>query len=889
MKRAILTCILAIAIIAIPASAKYSGGTGEPNTPYQIADANDLLTLSADADDHDLSFILIADINLADHNFTESVIPYFAGNFNGNNYTISNISIFFNHHALINTGFFGGISYAVVENLNLENIDVNSTSIMTSYTGGLAGIISYSTISNCTVTGSVFSKGYYAGGLIGQSGNNNQINNCSFQGSVANHGYYNSGAGGLVGTNRSNTSSITNCFTECYVESSYRAGGIVASNYGPILNCFTIADINALTDKTVYVGGFAGKSSGKITNSGCIANIIAADTADVVGGFIGVNFFNEYNTPSGIIKNCYCQTTITGNRILQTGGFVGNNGSNGLAPTDPNQARGNCFIENCYSATTITLNDYTTNAGGFAGANFDSQITNCFWDQDIMSTQINQSIAFDVNSTIENIVALDTAQMKTQSSYTGWDFINTLSDGYHNYWFMPESDYPILSWQHCEAVLVPDLTGMTIAQAQQKLADVGLSTRLKYIPCLSIPAGQIMEYFYFDDSYALQGGFIELYISAGNPGDGSEANPYLILSPQDLEYLTTNTSLYDKSFILGRDINLDGRQYDAAIINPVASGEPNTPFAGTFDGDGYTIRNLTFNVGDRNNYAIALFSTTAEQAIIKNITLDNVTINKTSNSDATYIAALVGDNKGTVTGCNIKTIIDTEELSNIGGLCGKNSGPINNCFADTTITSSKDYVGGLIGQNYGNVNDCSTQVNINALWLAGGLIGQNNNSTIQTCYTTGNITCQESETGGLIGSQSDSDILNCYSTCTISANRSAGGIVGSANFSTIENCYFAGSASGNENIGGILGTQGRTSTITSSFFLQGSSPDNGLGDELTDGQMKTQTSFTDWDFINDNNGSDDVWFMAAGGYPKLTSHALSTDLYIDGVVNMWQQ
>ena len=44
MKRAILF-LLVIAAGSIPALAKYSGGTGEPNTPYQIATAADLLLL----------------------------------------------------------------------------------------------------------------------------------------------------------------------------------------------------------------------------------------------------------------------------------------------------------------------------------------------------------------------------------------------------------------------------------------------------------------------------------------------------------------------------------------------------------------------------------------------------------------------------------------------------------------------------------------------------------------------------------------------------------------------------------------------------------------------------------------------------------------------------
>ena len=43
----------------------YSGGTGEPNTPYRIADANDLLEMAANSGDMGSYFVLVNDIDLA--------------------------------------------------------------------------------------------------------------------------------------------------------------------------------------------------------------------------------------------------------------------------------------------------------------------------------------------------------------------------------------------------------------------------------------------------------------------------------------------------------------------------------------------------------------------------------------------------------------------------------------------------------------------------------------------------------------------------------------------------------------------------------------------------------------------------------------------------------
>ena len=98
---------------------KYGGGTGEPNDPYQIATAEDLMLLGETPEDYDKHFILTADIDL-DPNlpgrkiFDKAVIapdtdpcdldlwvgggPLFTGIcfngvFDGNGHTISHLTI----------------------------------------------------------------------------------------------------------------------------------------------------------------------------------------------------------------------------------------------------------------------------------------------------------------------------------------------------------------------------------------------------------------------------------------------------------------------------------------------------------------------------------------------------------------------------------------------------------------------------------------------------------------------------------------------------------------------------------------------------------------------------------------------------------------------------
>jgi len=88
------------------AKKKYAGGTGEPNNPYHISTAEDLMLLGETPEDYDKHFKLMADIdldpNLSDGKvFTNALIAsdpiypcrlntdtLFTGSFNGNGYSI---------------------------------------------------------------------------------------------------------------------------------------------------------------------------------------------------------------------------------------------------------------------------------------------------------------------------------------------------------------------------------------------------------------------------------------------------------------------------------------------------------------------------------------------------------------------------------------------------------------------------------------------------------------------------------------------------------------------------------------------------------------------------------------------------------------------------------
>jgi len=84
----LLLLLLAICFFPLSAQAKYGGGTGEPNDPYLICDANQMNAIGADANDWDKHFKLTADIDLSGYTGTEfNTIGYYISSIDNKAFT----------------------------------------------------------------------------------------------------------------------------------------------------------------------------------------------------------------------------------------------------------------------------------------------------------------------------------------------------------------------------------------------------------------------------------------------------------------------------------------------------------------------------------------------------------------------------------------------------------------------------------------------------------------------------------------------------------------------------------------------------------------------------------------------------------------------------------
>ncbi|MBE6862417.1 MAG: hypothetical protein E7497_05915 [Ruminococcus sp.] len=198
---------------------------------------------------------------------------------------------------------------------------------------------------------------------------------------------------------------------------------------------------------------------------------------------------------------------------------------------------------------------------------------------------------------------------------------------------------------------------------------------------------------------------------------------------------TTDYGLWYGTVKLTNDIDLSGHYW-------IPIGENENYFMGTFDGQGYTISNMTIDT--EGLYYAGLFG--RNNGIIKNVNIDSscsVTGTKVSGY-IFYMGAICGENNnGTIENCsNAGDVISTDD---VGGICGHNNGTITNCYNTGDITGTDD-VGGICGDNIGTITSCYNKGDITGEYDVCGICGINNNSIngfgrIANCYNTGEVIC----------------------------------------------------------------------------------------------------------------------------------------------------
>ena len=381
-------------------------------------------------------------------------------------------------------------------------------------------------------------------------------------------------------------------------------------------------------------------------------------------------------------------------------------------------------------------------------------------------------------------------------------------------------------------------------------------------------------------------------------GKGTKDDPYQIATGSQLAYFAkkVNAEEYgekyaDTYFELTEDIDLGGKEWTPVgetVADLIMGGHEYFVFSGNFDGNGYTIKNLTIGT-ETSPYSgdvCGLFGATSgtiEDVVLENVSINYVGGNHSSGYGFRMGGALVGYSMGdivncTVIGLDMKAGSDGSyvALNSIGGLVGIQDG-------DTTVSHSrvsgkieestkKGNVGGFVGTLVKGSSakycgaDVSVEVTGNGRGIAvGGFVGIGNGTTadetlIENCYATGNITGAE-YAGGFVGNISGLNISNCYAKGDVSNSFVGASFMGtdaaSNNYyGTVKNCYATGLVSDISSSAYAFAMQDtmKRSTIQNCYYnIQNTAKNTESAASLTIDDMKTDS------FLNVLNGSSNVW------------------------------
>ncbi len=267
-------------------------------------------------------------------------------------------------------------------------------------------------------------------------------------------------------------------------------------------------------------------------------------------------------------------------------------------------------------------------------------------------------------------------------------------------------------------------------------------------------------------------------------GNGSKSNPYEISTAAELAWFRdyVNGGKLPVSAKLTADIDLKDFCYAAANNAKELSWEPignySKRYTGTFDGNGHTISNLYIKV---QRQGVGFFGC-AEGGSIKNITFDNAQVENTGNDyNYTMTGIVVGAAFATLQ--NLKTLKNCSVKSGakvLGGIAGSITRSCSNLENNATV-SGKYEVGGIAG-SFSSDYTMSSCVNngmvaANRSGKCGGIVGFLSSGTIEDCANYGNVT-GTNEIGGIVGyAQDNSTIKSTLSCGNITSQESRAGII----------------------------------------------------------------------------------------------------------------
>ena len=862
-----------------------------------IADLQKLASLSSQASKtKNVNFVLDNDIDMSSvSNFTG--IDQFYGIFYGNGHVIKNITINKSGSGG-SVGLFGEID-GKIQDLGLENVNITANN---SYghtpkrmnVGALVGRLFSGEVKNC----------YVSGGTV--SGNATYI-------------------GGLIGKISENTEYFTQLVSDCWAnvtvnktsyskDSSGAAGGLVALSGGSISNSYSLGDVNSAYG---YVGGFIGIATGTISNSFSTGNVkvnnSSSSNTTYIGGFAGalgqtgtMKNNNQMFGETVNMQNNYSTGTVTAAKG-SVGGFAGgaiidkNQGTKSSDYTMSNNFSDSGSASKAIGSGSVSGVSAVANSeinSGISGLGFsnltmtkvvnDHTATTSTTIKDLMGKGGSQTLTltptaggeavtltFNETDTIQTVIDKLKAQGIDEADLTDGIFRIkddkqwTISGALANKLFGGADDvYTFtgskVTYTTTGAGTVGSVTGDKVTYETTVTGTVGSVTGDKLTYTVSTADGSIVsnEMLYkklANNTMSISGNQLTYTTGAGTNSEGVTVTA----SGFSTAVTTQSTSATDKVYVSTLSDFVSGSTYyvkSASDLNKLAeltnAGKDTSGVTFVLENDIDLAGQQFVPIGTFNNPFKGNFYGNGH--VIKNLTITDTSVLSepfTSGSSKVYHAGLFGVTNGAklydigLENVNINLSIDgVEDGVWAGALVGyEQYSEINNCYSTGSV-SADAYAGGLVGVVVldSSVSNSYSTVNVSGKSIVGGLVA-NLGGKISNSFATGNV--NGSSAGGLVGYVSSSTISNSFATGNVSASEGskqngAGGLVGYA-FSgniTISDSFAMGNVTGTASQGGVVGIDSATTTVTNCGYSGSTGLASGVtsgATAMTDAQLKS--------------------------------------------------
>ena len=797
---------------------RFSGGTGNAGSPYQIADIYGLQGLASPSGSLlGSQFVLANNIDAATTatwNNNAGFVPIgsgtttFSGTLDGQGHTINDLTI--DLPTGDNVGLFGITgSSALLENLGLTNVQITGSGTDQSGVGGLAGR-----------NGGTITRSYSTGTVEGSN---------STGGGTA---YF---VAGLVGFN---TGTINLSYSSASVSapaSSNDIGGLSGFNAGSIANCYSIGTVTAGPSSS-FIGGLSGGNFGTVTDSYSSDLVTVGSGSPNSGGLIGGNYGvyigGDGTVYTGTILNSFWDTTTSGqsNGV----GYGPTSGATGLS-----------------TSSLLRLSTYTGAGWDFGAAGTDLSHTWVIFDG---STR--PMLSMEYSTTISNahqlqLIGLNAATLAANDTVAN-DIDLTGDTNAADIWgtsttnggagFVPIGNTPnyftgtFAGQNHTVNGLYIDLpnstgyVGLFGGAVDATIQDVGL-TNIQVTGHAGV--GGLAGYDTGSISNVYTTGSVNAPLTAGGlvgSSYGSISNSYSTAS------VTGRTGA-------GGDIGGLAGFNGGTITGSYSTG---SVFNGSEDIGGLVGQN-TGSITSSSSTSTVTGSEVVGGLVGWN---DGGTISGSSSSGTVLggnasndMGGLVGTNEGAVnTSQSTASVIVGNNSGEVGGLVGwDDTGSVttSNSAGAVIAGSASSYIGGLVGDNSGPVSDSFSSSAVTAgagSFYVGGLAGYSNDS-ISNVHATGTVLAiGSSDVGGVVGfNDTGSSLSNAYGTGSVTAGGTSfniGGLVG-LNRTSITSSYNTGqvfAGGGSNDVGGLVGTNvGTINTSYSSAAVTGDSKVYSLG------------------------------------------------------------